>query len=125
MDGERVRVFWGAAEYKYMESNMSNDFQSSEDRRLKALLKAARPSVELPVGFQSSVWQRIERAGEPSTGFLERLAAWLLMPRVAVAGLTVVVLLAAGIGAARGMQVGEREARDQYMASVDPSYSAH
>ncbi|PWU18643.1 MAG: hypothetical protein C5B50_08520 [Verrucomicrobia bacterium] len=101
---------------------MRNDIHEVPDDKLTALLKAARPSAELPVGFQGAVWRRIETAGHHSPGVLERLAAWLLMPRVALAGLAVVVLLAAGIGAARGIQIGEREARDQYMTSVDPSY---
>jgi hypothetical protein len=33
-----------------------------------------------------------------------------------------VVLLASGAGALRGIHSGEREARDRYVASVDPSY---
>ena len=97
----------------------------SDDERFGALLRAARPAAELPPGFQNSVWRRIEKRDQPSTGFLERLAALLLTPRLAGAGLAVVILLAAGAGAARGMRIGEREARDRYVASVDPSYFPH
>jgi hypothetical protein len=106
----------------WVEKYMREDVKPPGDEKLGRLLRAARPEAELPPGFQNSVWQRIER-GEPlSAGILERLAGWFLTPRLATAAVAAVVLLAAGAGALRGIQSGEREARDRYVASVDPSY---
>jgi hypothetical protein len=102
---------------------MSEDVKQSGDEKLERLVRAARPSVELPPGFQSSVWRRIEEGQMPAVGILERLAGWFLTPRLATAGLAALVILAAGAGAVHGMRTGEREARDRYVASVDPSYS--
>jgi hypothetical protein len=93
------------------------------DEKLTALLRSARPAAELPPGFQRNVWQRIEKAEPWSAGILEWLAGWLLTPRVATVGLALIIVMAAGAGAARGMHAGEREARDRYVASVDPSYA--
>jgi hypothetical protein len=102
---------------------MSEDVKQSEDENLARLLRAARPAMDLPPGFQNSVWRRIEKREEPSAGLLERLAGWFLTPRFATAGLAALIILAAGAGAAHGVRAGEREARDRYVSSVDPSYS--
>src|SRR6478672_9923751 len=104
---------------------MSEDVKQSEDENLARLLRGARPAIDLPPGFQNSVWRRIEKGEEPAVGLLERLAAWFLTPRLATVGLTALILVAAGAGAVHGMRAGEREARDRYVASVDPSYSHH
>jgi hypothetical protein len=102
---------------------MSENMMQSGDEKLGKLLRATRPVAELLPGFQNSVWRRIEKGEQPKAGFVELLAGWLLRPRVATAGLAALVLLAAGAGAMHGMKSGEREARDKYVASVDPSYS--
>jgi hypothetical protein len=101
---------------------MKDDKREPGDEALGTLLRSARPQAELPPGFQSAVWRRIERGEAPSAGPLERLAGWFLTPRLATAGLAAVLLLAGGAGAMRGMRTGEREARERYVASVDPSY---
>jgi len=92
------------------------------DAKLTALLRSGRPSAGLPPGFQHAVWRRIEKAEQASSGMLERLAQWFLTPRLAAAGLAAVVLLAVCAGVVRGIRTGEREARDRYVASVDPAY---
>lgn len=102
---------------------MSEDVKQSGDEKFARLLRAARPNAELPPGFQKSVWRRIEQGERPAAGVMELLAGWLLTPRLATAALAVVILLAAGAGAVQGMRTGEQEARDRYVASVDPSYS--
>jgi hypothetical protein len=104
---------------------MSEDVKQSEDEKLERVLRVARPAVELPPGFQNSVWRRIEQGEQPSTGLVERLATWFLTPRLATAGLAALIILAGGAGAVHGMRAGEREARDRYVSSVDPSYSHH
>lgn len=95
------------------------------DEKLAALLRSTRPAVDLPPGFQSNVWQRIEKSEPRSAGIFDWLAGWLLTPRVATVGLALVIALAASAGAAHGMRAGEREARDRYVTSVDPSYVPH
>ena len=102
---------------------MSEDLMQPGDEKLGKMLRAARPTAELPPGFQNRVWRRIERGDQTAVGIWERLAGWFLTPRLAAAGLAAVVLLAAGAGAMRGIRTGERDARDRYVASVDPSYS--
>jgi hypothetical protein len=104
---------------------MSEDVKQSGDENLARLLRAARPAKDLPPGFENSVWRRIEKGEESSIGLLERLAGWFLKPRFATAGLAALIILAAGAGAVHGMHTGEQEARDRYVASVDPSYSHH
>ncbi len=105
-----------------MEQCTSNDEMQSGDDNVSRLLRACRPTADLPPGFQSNVWRRIEHREPKSVGAFEWLAGWLLTPRVATAGLAAVIVLASGAGAMRGIRAGEREARDRYVASVDPSY---
>jgi hypothetical protein len=102
---------------------MSENMMQAGDEKLTKLLRATRPVAALPPGFQNEVWRRIEKGEEPQAGIVELLAGWFLRPRLATAGLAAVVLLAAGAGAMHGIKSGEREARDKYVASVDPSYS--
>src|SRR5437762_9695133 len=56
---EEARVFDGGG-VSWLENYMSEDVKQSGDEKLERLVRAARPSVELPPGFQSSVWRRIE-----------------------------------------------------------------
>jgi hypothetical protein len=102
---------------------MSENMIQPGDEKLAKLLRASRPVAELPPGFQNNVWRRIETEEQPKAGLVELLAGWFLRPKLATAGLAAVVLLAAGAGAMHGMKFGEREARDRYVSSVDPSYS--
>lgn len=104
---------------------MSEEQISPDDVKLSKLLRRVRPGVALPPGFQNSVWRRIERPEQGPVSFAERLAGWILRPKLAAAGLAVVVLLAAGAGAVRGVRSGERQARDRYVSAVDPSYLSH
>jgi hypothetical protein len=101
---------------------MKDDKRESGDAGLTALLRSARQSVELPPGFQDRVWRRIEKCDVPSVNIMDRIAQWFLTPRLATAAVAVVVVLAAGVGAVRGIQKGDRQARDHYVALVDPSY---
>lgn len=92
------------------------------DDKLSGLLKAARPTGEVAPGFQNRVWQRIEKAQRQPDSLLDRLARWVVVPRVAFGALAAVVVLAASLGAMHGTSTGMNEAKDRYMASVDPSY---
>jgi hypothetical protein len=106
-----------------VEKFMSENMMQPGDEKLGKLLRATRPIAELPPGFQDNVWRRIEKDEQPKAGLVELLAGWFLRPRLATIGLAAVVLLAAGAGAMQGIKSGEQEARDRYVASVDPSYS--
>ena|SRR6266481_2051842 len=103
---------------------MKQDFDPS-DEKLSGLLKTTRPVGELSPGFQNRVWQRIERLEQKPESMLDRLASWLLVPRVALGALAGVVLLAGTLGAVHGASAGTTEARERYVASVDPSHSPH
>jgi len=103
---------------------MKQNFDAS-DEKLNGLLKMSRPVGELPPGFQNRVWQRIEKLEQKPEPILDRFASWLVIPRVAFGALAAIVLLAATLGAVRGASAGVTEARDRYVASVDPSYAPH
>jgi hypothetical protein len=106
----------------YSKKCMNEDKREPGDERLGTLLRSARPMAELRPGFQDAVWRRLENGERLPAGILERIAGWFLTPRLATAGLAAVLLLAGGAGAMRGMRTGERDARERYVASVDPSY---
>lgn len=103
---------------------MKQDFDPSDDK-LSSLLTTARPIGELAPGFQNRVWQRIERLEQKPESLLDRLARWVVVPRVAFGALAAVVILAGTLGAMHGANTGMNEARDRYIASVDPSYVRH
>jgi hypothetical protein len=100
---------------------MKEDKAELGDQKLGTLLRHARPVSDLTPGFQNAVWRRIERERRPAA-LLETLAQWFLTPRLATVAAAIVVLIAGGAGAARGIRTGERQARERYVASVDPSY---
>ncbi len=104
---------------------MTENMSQPGEANLNRLLRSARPTAELPPGFQNAVWRRIESSGRQPAGLLERLAGLFLMPRFAAATLAAVVLFAGAAGVLSGIRTGERQARDRYIASVDPSYLPH
>jgi len=101
---------------------MNQDVDAS-DAKLSRLLKMTRPAGELTAGFQNRVWQQIERSEQKRESLLDRWAGYLLVPRVAFGALAAVIVLAATLGAFRGASTGVIEARDRYVASVDPSFA--
>src|SRR5690348_13658462 len=94
------------------------------DDRLSLLLKTARAERELPPAFQNRVWQRIEKLEQKPASPVDILAAWVLRPRIAAGALAAIILVAASVGAVHGAHAGVSAARDRYIASVDPAYSA-
>jgi len=100
----------------------SNDPQA-EEIRLQSLVKGARPSAELPPGFQNRVWQRIDRLERPVPGLVDLLASWWLRPRIALTTLALAAVMAVGLGAARGSRMGDETARHRYLVKVDPNLS--
>ena len=116
-----MRGFSGGAVY-YGKKCMKEYKLEPGDAKLTALLRAGRPSAGVPPGFRDAVWRRIEKSEQRSAGLVERLAQLFVTPRLATVAVTIVVVVAAGVGTVRGIQKGEQEARDRYVASVDPSY---
>ena len=104
---------------------MKSQAQPPDDGKLRALLREARPAPALPPRFQESVWRRIERAEAPSQtawsgDWLDRAAAWLLQPRLALAGLTAMLLAGVLIGLLQGGSLANDLAKQQYLAAVSP-----
>jgi hypothetical protein len=103
---------------------MKNQIQP-DDGRLRALVRESRPSPDLPPGFQNAVWRRIERAGarEESLSlaeWLDRAVARVLQPRLALAGVTALLLVGVAIGALQGSRLANDLAKQQYLAAVSP-----
>lgn len=104
---------------------MTTNSQMPDDVKLKALLRTSRPEPELPPGFQSAVWRRIERAEKPvpappAADWLDALAAWFLRPRRAFATAAVMLLLGLSLGIARGAGRANDLAKERYVDSVSP-----
>jgi hypothetical protein len=93
-----------------------------EDARLDALLRAARPTPELPPRFQQQVWRRIEKsaAPDPTESWLDTLANLLLRPRWALTGAAVLLLAGALTGTLEGRQMARHNAQMNYLAAVAP-----
>lgn len=95
------------------------------DAALRALLRAARPDPPLPPRFQEGVWQRIDGAlttpgAGPVAAWLDRAVASLLRPRLALAGMAVMLLLGTTIGVVQGMDLAQEMAKQRYLHAVSP-----
>lgn len=96
------------------------------DPELRALLRAAHPSPDLPPRFQEGVWQRLERneRSRPSRSGFDSFVAGLLRPAYASIGLAAVMLAGIGLGL-RDNAIGNlRTERARYLAAVSPLHQA-
>jgi len=96
-----------------------------DDARLSALLRESRPSPGLPPGFHNAVWRRIEcpPAGSRTAAaaeWLDLAAAWLLRPRLALAGIAGLLVIGASVGWMQGSSLARELAKQRYIASVGP-----
>jgi hypothetical protein len=106
---------------------MQTQPQPPDDEKLRTLLREEWPAPPLPPRFQESVWRRIDTAETPATrtpppfAGLERWVERLLLPRFALASLT--VLLAAGglTGAIASIGAAKQQAQERYLSSVAPN----
>ena len=93
---------------------------------LRALLRAARPDPSLPPRFQEAVWRRIASAASPPRGagavsaWLDRAAACLWRPRLALTGLAVLLVVGTSIGVLQGTALADELAKQRYLTSVSP-----
>ncbi len=104
---------------------MKNQVQPPDDGRLRALLRESRPAPDLPPGFQNAVWRRIDRLQAPRetvslAAWLDLAVTWLLRPRLALAGVAVLLLIGISIGTFQGSRLADDLAKQQYLASVSP-----
>jgi hypothetical protein len=104
---------------------MKHQAQLPEDARLRSLLRESRPAPPLPPRFQESVWHRIERAQGPDASvswaeWLDRAAAWVVRPRLALAGAAAMLLVGISIGVVQGGILAHDLAKQQYLAAVSP-----
>lgn len=94
---------------------------------LSALLREARPAPPLPPRFQAAVWRRIEQAeaplvpSPPPWRWLQRAAELLLLPRVALASLTVLLVAGALTGLVGRTDHRKQLAQERYWSAVAPS----
>jgi hypothetical protein len=97
------------------------------DERLRSVLRSARPAPPLPPRFQEGVWRRIEGSETPAAespaafAWLEQWVERLLLPRFALASLT--LLLAAGglTGVITSAGASKQQAQQRYLSAVAPS----
>jgi hypothetical protein len=106
---------------------MQDESSTAMETRLSVLLREARPNPDLPPGFCAGVWARLDQGealpdvANPEVGsWWERWLGWLGTPRVAAAGLAVVVVTAGFAGAVSGAAQAREQARDRYLAAVAP-----
>ena len=94
-----------------------------DDTKLSRLLRDSRESPPLAPRFQQDVWRRIEDGEEREAGgpaWLERLAEWVLRPKLAFAAVVALVLAGAWLGASNGAHAARQNAQSRYVASVVP-----
>ncbi len=96
------------------------------EARLRGLLRDARPAAPLPPRFQEAVWRRIEQAEAPRetaapVAWLDRLVERCLRPRLALAGITALLLVSGVAGVLSGTQTAKEVAQARYLSAVAPS----
>ncbi len=93
----------------------------SDDPALRELLRATRPEAELPPGFASGVWRRIQRReAAAADSWLARLLGLVLRPQWAAAGLAAVMLTGVLLGTRTSPAAEQVSAQARYVASVNP-----
>ena len=105
---------------------MKQENVNPDDDRLGALLRASRPSPDLPPRFQEAVWRRIDKGEASARSFgdanwLDAIAALVLRPRLAYATVAALVLAGVLLGTYNGTQVARQDAQTRYLASVAPN----
>lgn len=105
---------------------MKTEPSEAEEPRLGLLLRQGRPEPPLPLGFEQSVWRRIQRA--EAQGGLGGVIVWLdafverlLSPRLAVAGITALVVIGTVAGVISGLNSAKHIAQERYLAAVAPN----
>lgn len=100
------------------------------DDELHHLIRQTQPRPDFPASFQREVWARITVAEQQSWAaqwrqWSQDLFQWLARPAHAVALVTTMLILGAGLG---NLTATDRKAADQrsaYAASINPLKAAH
>ena len=96
-----------------------------EDAKLRDLLRRSRAAPALPPRFQEGVWRRIGSAevakGAARRNWLDSLVQWVLRPKLALAGVAVLMLAGGLMGVREGAQSARHDAQARYLAAVAPS----
>jgi len=101
---------------------MKENQMPPDDPPLSELLRQSRVSPALPPRFQENVWRRLEAAEAPArrASWLESLAALILRPRFAAAGVAALLLTGVLAGTMEGQKTVRHEAQMNYLAAVAP-----
>jgi len=99
------------------------------DSELDQLVKHCSPAVTVPADFQRAVWYRIEAhdlAGWPGHAqiMLRRILGWLILPPVAVATCSVMVMVGAWLGW-QSANIKPTGGEFAYIQSVSPFTNSH
>lgn len=103
---------------------MKEDPIHYNDPRLSDLLRGSRVSPSLPPRFQQNVWRRVEATEAPArpASWLDTLAALILRPRFAAAGVAALLLTGVLAGTMAGQQTVRHEAQMNYLTAVAPQF---
>ena len=101
---------------------MKTPNQDPADGTLSSLLRESRSSPGLPPRFQENVWRRIEQNNQAASpvNWVEALAARMLKPRFALAGVAVLLLSGVLLGSIEGTTQARQHAQERYLAAVAP-----
>lgn len=105
---------------------MKNELSEPDETKLRAFLRESRPAPPLPLRFPQAVWRRIEREERDSPSaswlaWLDQFADRLLRPRMALAGITALIVIGLFAGALSGIGAVKRTAQERYLTAVAPN----
>ena len=107
---------------------MNQDFKETNDLRLRELLRGSYPAPPLGSGFREGVWRRIELTEtrrEMPMDWLDRLAGYILRPRLALAGGIVLLVLGTSLGLRDGLTTTRQTMQERYLTAVSPPTFYH
>lgn len=105
---------------------MSEPKNNEADPALRSLLRQSLKGPELPLRFQESVWQRLQRAESvemmesPAPSWLDNCISLLLRPRIALAAILAAVVMGSVIGFYSADDAAREAARNGYIQKVNP-----
>lgn len=100
------------------------------DDDLHLLIRQTQPKPEFSASFQREVWARIAVAEQRSWSaqwrtWSESLFRWIAQPAAAVAVVTAMLVLGAGLGSMTSVNNEPANLRTAYMVSINPLTAAH
>jgi hypothetical protein len=123
MTPEWFSMFWCSNGKKV---RMDTKPESNHDP-LSDLLRESRDQPPLASNFHDAVWRRIEGSGASAASmpspihWLERWVEMLLMPRFALAGLAMMLVVGGFTGMAASAGAAREQAQARYLSAVAPN----